>query len=162
MPLKEKLSKQQRCKVETDVVLPKGLSGMASDIPVCFRSNCTNWLSCPPWQPPACFLGPCEYNCSNIVPPWQLGFPASPEDRGRLGALSHGSALEPLAPACIPPTPETSLRATLRKEREGKGILFSGCVLFSLLGKGSPLELLWDGKGLGNTSCPPSVHDPLP
>lgn len=73
--------------------------------------------------------------------------------------------LEPLAlPALHPTTPKTGLRATLRKAREGKGILFSDWVHFSLLGKGSTLEHLWDGKGLGNTSSPLplSVHDPLP
>lgn len=56
--LLRKLSKQQRCKVETDVFPPRVLLGMVSDIQSCFLSNCTKRLFSAAIAAPGMFLGP--------------------------------------------------------------------------------------------------------
>lgn len=137
--------------------LPKVLSGMALDIRVCFLSNCTSWLSCPPPQPPACFLGPSGYTGSNRAWPPQPSFPASPEDRGRPGALSLNSASEPPAPPLPLQAPQNGPESHAWQANRGWWHFILRLSSSFPSGEGRP-----DGKGLGNTRSPLSVHDPLP
>jgi hypothetical protein len=121
------------------------LSGRVSDIHICFLSYCTNQLFLFTIQPLADFLGPSGHTCSNRV--WSLWpkFLASPEDRGRPGALSLNSASEHQhnRPECI-----------LNKAKPRQWHFTLQWILFFPSREGQPRELLGDAERLGNTCFP--------
>lgn len=135
--------------------LPKGLRGMASESHVCFLSNCTNWLSCPPWQPLACFLDPCGFTCSESRHGSGGRQQALKTEEG-LG-LSVSAQLRAIGPF-LPPTqhpPKQAWEPLLGRQERARAFYSLTEFIFPFWGRAARSNTSEMGRVLGTQAPPP-------